>query len=156
SFQGQGDQRAGWPAIDAINRAMKEMTGQQDSETAKETLLFHLLAGDSRIRTLITQFEGQPTELQGAATRIWDTSAEPEDIEAHTRGLILLVDLASRARLASDQPPLLAARYHYFVRSLEGLSICLATSCENNGSSRQLRLLLGRHSEVPDAPDGSA
>ena len=142
---------SGWPPPAVIRGTLGEISKRRDCEVAKEVLLFCLLAGDTRVRTLIGQYEGQPIQFRRAARRIWEAS---DDAESRNRSLSLLIDLASRARLSANQPSLLTARYHFFVRSLEGLSICLAKA--SVGGLGRARLLLGRHREVPDAPGGTA
>lgn len=140
-----------WPPPELVHQALEKISEYQDCEVAKEILLFCLLSGDLRVRTLIRLHEGRPIRFQTAAARVWETS---DDAESRNQGLALLIDLASRARLNINQPPLLTARYHFFVRSLEGLSICLAKT--GGGALGRPRLLLGRHREVPDAPGGPA
>ena len=112
-----------WPPPELIRQSLEKISEYQDCEGTKEALLFCLLAGDTRVRTLIGLYEGHPIPFQEAAARVWEAS---DDAESRHQSLALLIDLASKARLDVNQPPLLTARYHFFVRSLEGLSICLA------------------------------
>ena len=140
-----------WPSPELVHQALEKISEYRECEVAKEILLFCLLAGDARVRILIGLYEGHPIQFQRAAKRVWETSV---DAESRNKSLALLIDLASKARLDTNQPPLLTARYHFFVRSLEGLSICLAKS--GSGAFGRARLLLGRHREVPDASGGTA
>ena len=142
---------SGWPPPELVHQELEKIPEYQDCEVAKEVLLFRLLAGDARVRTLVGLYEEHPIQFQRAAKHVWETS---DDAESRNQSLMFLIDLASKARLAVSQPPLLTARYHFFVRSLESLSICLAKT--GGGSLGRLRLLLGRHREVPDAPGGAA
>ena len=147
----QVDSPSDWPPPESVHQALARIAEYQECEAAKEALLFCLLAGDTRVRTLIRLHEGHPTPFRTAAARVWEAS---EDTETRNQGMALLIDLASKARLDANQPPLLTARYHFFVRSLEGLSICLART--GGGAFSRARLMLGRHREVPDAPGGAA
>ncbi len=146
--------QAGWPLREVFENAC-ELAQTADSITAeKERLLFGLLAGDGRLQKLITQIEAFPTGLQAAARSTWEMAAVSDpDLEAATSNLTVLVDLASRARPEPESAALLSARYHFFVRSLEGLSIIFASS---DFKTPVPRLLIGRHQSVPDAPGGSA
>jgi len=145
---------SGFPDKKTLHRAIQAIKDSKESEHAKEMLLYHLLAGDESLRFLIQELENQPIDLQKAVQKIWDTT-ENADMDALKKSLIQLVDLGSKARLTQDSAPLLAARYHFFVRSLEGLSICLVKS-QDKGSSVFPKLIIGRHREVPDAPNGIA
>ncbi len=142
---------SGFPDANIIRQAVQAATKIKDSEHAKEVLLYHLLAGDERLGFLIRELEQQPIDLQKAVQKIWD-SVENADTDILKKSLIQLVDLGSKARLTPESAPLLAARYHFFVRSLEGLSVCLVTSQDKTFP----KLMIGRHRAVPDAPGGKA
>jgi len=144
----------GWPDQATINRAIDAIKELNDTERASEVFLFSLLGGDGRLRFLIKELESHPIDLHRGAEVIWSIGGVLDDKLSAQRGLIDLVDLASRARLRPDSAPLLAARYHFFIRSLEGLSICLVQNSEGNGDWP--RLLIGRHQDLPDAPGGRA
>lgn len=148
----------GWPDSDTLGKALTALKSTGDRTGAIEKMLFYLLAGDRRIHRLVSRIEQGPTEIHDAAQDAWGFHGNYRnsdlDIEGAKRRLILLVDLASRARPASDSAALLSARYHFFVRSLEGLSITFAGSGEESGKSLHPQLLVGRHHEVPDAPGG--
>jgi len=144
----------GWPDQITINRAIDAIKELNDIERASEVFLFSLLGGDGRLRLLIKELESHPIDLHRSAEVIWSIDGVLDDKLSAQRGLIDLVDLASRARLRPDSAPLLAARYHFFVRSLEGLSICLVQ--DPNGNGDWPRLLIGRHQNVPDAAGGPA
>ena len=141
---------SGWPDITVAKRAISAVRKNQDKEAAKEGLLFHLLAGDRRVRRLICKIESQPADLHQAAREIWGDFSPEFDFEAAQKNLILIVDLASRARLTRESAPLLSARYHFFVRSLEGLSLYFTKSDGKEKDAITPVLLAGRHRNVLD------
>jgi len=145
---------SGFPDKKTIDRAIQAIKDVKESDRAKEVLLFNLLAGDERISLLIKEVENQSLDLQKAALKVWNTP-ENADMDALKKSLIQLVDLGSKARLTPESASLLAARYHFFVRSLEGLSICLV-KFQDKAASAFPKLMIGRHREVPDAPGGNA
>ena len=125
------EKRAGWPDEKTVRKSIDAVRDLDNWRSARDALTFVLLAGDKRLRTLSEKLEVSPLDLPGAVAAMWDTTSDTADIEARKNILILLVDVASRARLTPDSAPLLAARYHYFVRSLEGLSLCLVKKKQN-------------------------
>lgn len=152
----EGHGKEGWPGREVSERAFEAAMKAGNVTGAKEQSLFNLLAGDARVRRLVDRIERGPTELRAIAEEIWDLADADGDVEAAKRNLIVLVDIASRARPEADSAALLSARYHFFVRSLEGLSICFAGTGEEGKAVLCPRLLVGRHHEVPDSPGGPA
>ncbi|WP_174582553.1 DEAD/DEAH box helicase [Candidatus Methylacidithermus pantelleriae] len=75
-----------------------------------------LLQSDSRSATLRRSITGNPTEVQKIADQIFDDVPKEERVPA----LCQLVDLLVRAQDRSSGASLLSARYHLFLRSLEG------------------------------------
>jgi len=75
-----------------------------------------LLQRDARSATLRRLITGRPTEVQEIADQVFDELAEKERVSA----LSELIDLLLQARDPSSSAPLLSARYHLFLRSLEG------------------------------------
>jgi len=144
----------GWPGETVLHKALNEMRNLNNINRAIEVFLFYLLGGDERLRGLIKKLERYPIDLKKGAEVAWDEDGPSLDKTTAQRSLIDLVDLASRARLEPENAPLLAARYHYFVRSLEGLSICLIQGDRDDGDWP--KLLIGRHQQVPNAPGGPA
>lgn len=149
-------EKDGWPNREVCERAIEAARGVSGVDPSMERLLFNLLAGDRRARQLVDRIEGGPADLRSIAESLWTISGADGDVEAAKRNLIVLVDLASRARPEEDSAALLSARYHFFVRSLEGLSICFAGAGDQGEKTLSPRLLVGRHHEVPDAPGGPA
>lgn len=81
-------------------------------------VLHRLLVGDGRLhRIRQVLLERGPTLLEDLFTAIGIADRE---------SLVALVDLAARARAGGDTMPLLPARYHVFVRALEGAYVCLS------------------------------
>ena len=146
---------SGWPDADVVCEAVESIKDFKETSRAAEVLLFRLLGGDGRLRLLIEELEKHPIDLKKSPGAIWsDVEEMLADKESAQNGLIALVDLASRARLEGDSASLLGARYHYFVRGLEGLSICLIQ--DSGGDKDWPKLLIGRHQIVNDAPGGLA
>ena len=150
------ESRAGWPDRKTVIYAEKQVKHLKDVKDATEIFLFYLLAGDRRIRSLINRLEEGPIDLTTDAWDAWDTSGSKIDIELVQRNLIQMVNLASRARLSEQTAPLLAARYHFFVRSLEGISVRMLPSASPDGRGLKPQLILGRHRQVPNAAQGNA
>ena len=78
--------------------------------------MWRLLQCDFRSAKLRRSITGSPTEVREIADRIFDDLPEQERIPA----LSELVDLLLRTKDPSSDTPLLSARYHLFLRSLEG------------------------------------
>jgi len=81
--------------------------------------IYRVLSGDSRVVTLQRMLEKQPCFIHDAAKNLF-----PGDKNSHKR-LVALVYLANNAKQGVNDQPLLPARYHLFVRSLEGGYISL-------------------------------
>lgn len=145
---------AHWPNQGVFLRAIDHTESIQNPILVKEAFLFHLLAGDLRIRKLVRRIETEPYDLKKIADDIWGIEKNEGDTEAAQINLTTIVELASRARLAFDTAPLLSARYHFFVRSLEGLSIYFSPIKNNENISLKPILIVGRHREILDTPDG--
>jgi len=111
------DQRATESGIpkNIIDEAIK--IGKQSH--AFQPFLHEILKGDSHLIKLRKILETGSVELGNVSNNIFNTDLDPE------QKLISLVDLAARARLSDDDQPLLPARYHFFVRAIEGAYISL-------------------------------
>jgi len=75
-----------------------------------------LLQQDSRAIRLRRQITGTPTEVQALADEVFADVPNPQRVAA----LSELVDLLLKAQDPISDSPLLSARYHLFLRSLEG------------------------------------
>ncbi|NLJ81145.1 MAG: DEAD/DEAH box helicase [Firmicutes bacterium] len=71
-----------------------------------------VLSGDDRVIHLQKMLDEKPCYLQDAACELFDRNS--------VHHLVSLVNVANRARLAENDQPLLPARYHLFIRALEG------------------------------------
>lgn len=100
--------------------------GIKNDENGRQTFLHSILRSDARLQRLRELLVDRPFTLQEAADRISN---------GRVADLVALVDLASIAKSNHDEPPLLPARYHFFVRALEGAFIAF---------SREPRLFLER------------
>ena len=81
--------------------------------------LYTVLAGDARLIRLQKMLEASPCSLEQAASDLFPA----EDLGREM--LVALVDLANRARLQEESQPLLPARYHLFIRAIEGGFVAL-------------------------------
>lgn len=76
----------------------------------------YLLQQDARSTTLHRLITGNPVQVEEIANQVFEDLPEAERVPA----LSELVDLLLQARDPSSGAPLLSARYHLFLRSLEG------------------------------------
>ena len=81
--------------------------------------LYESLKGDERITVLRRALEEEPQYLGDIAVKIFGDTAQARE------RLVALVDLAARARPTGDDQPLIPARYHLFVRAIEGAYLAL-------------------------------
>jgi len=86
---------------------------------AWEPFLYEVLKGDDRLRSLRQAVEEGPQDLGRLAQRVFP--GRDDAVEA----LVALIDLANRAKKGEEDPPLLPARYHFFVRAIEGAYLAL-------------------------------
>ena len=81
--------------------------------------LYTVLAGDARLIRLQKMLEASPCSLEQAASNLFPAEDQGREM------LVALVDLANRARLQEESQPLLPARYHLFIRAIEGGFVAL-------------------------------
>ncbi|HHW03031.1 MAG TPA: DEAD/DEAH box helicase [Thermoanaerobacterales bacterium] len=79
-----------------------------------ERFIYWVLSGDSRLITLQQMLEKQPYSIAEAAGELF-----PEDKDKQNN-LVALVYLASKAKMDINGQALLPARYHLFIRAVEG------------------------------------
>lgn len=96
------------------------------------------LAGEATVVELQRQLTAGTKSLDELAAELFDGPTARSD-------LVKLVDLLVAARRHDDDSPLLPARYHFWVGSLEGGYLCL----HPEHPSGQPRLHLGRHEHCP-------
>jgi Lhr-like helicase len=150
SFEGASESGNGTPDFNAVEQSIASIPNLHNIEDAKYSILYHLLAGDKRVRALINALEVQPIDLASAAEIVSAAPGKADDIEGFKNTLIQIVNLASQARLDRESAPLLSARYHFFVRSLEGLSVRFINQMGETENWNKPRLMIGRHSLLTD------
>ncbi len=94
--------------------------------------LHAVLCVDERVIRLQTALEGEAKPLADAAVAAFG------DSEAHQQ-LVALVELAAAAREDEKEAPLIPARYHFWLRGLEGAFVCLHPSHPADAPSLLLR-----------------
>ena len=80
--------------------------------------LHRMLACDEHVIRLQNALEAEAQPLNEAARFTFGD-------ESVTGSLVALVELASRARANENEAPLIPARYHFWLRGLEGAFVCL-------------------------------
>lgn len=100
----------------------------------------HYLARVLRNERHVVQLQAA---LQRGSIDLTDIAARVMTSTGSVRDLVALVDLCVMARERPDDAPLLPARYHFFVRALEGAFVCLHPAHETG----KARLQLTRHDE---------
>lgn len=76
--------------------------------------IYLVLSGDGRLITLQQMLGEKPCSIADAASKLFP---DDQDSQSH---LVALVYLANKAKLDIDGQPLLPARYHLFIRAVEG------------------------------------
>ncbi len=95
--------------------------------------LYEILKGDKRVMALRLALEKEPHYLDDIATELFGDDPRAK------KYLVALVDLAARAKPSGDDQSLIPARYHLFVRAIEGAYLA-------SGPAR--RLYLERREQV--------
>jgi hypothetical protein len=88
-------------------------------DQALEPFFYETLKGDKRLAALRIALEKEPRYLGDIAADVFGSTAEDRE------RLVALVDLAAQARPGSEDQSLLPARYHLFVRAIEGAYLSL-------------------------------
>ena len=112
--------------------------GADDSRSIP-TMLADVLASEERVVALQTRLGDGSVELDDVAQELFGGGLEGR------KRLVELVDLAVLARERPGDAPLLPARYHFFLRALEGAFVCLHPEHDD----REPALLLARHEQCP-------
>jgi len=81
--------------------------------------LFHVLKGDGRLISLRGILEQKPQLLKNVAEKIFHDAKNPQST------LVALVDLAIKSKPSKNNQSLIPARYHLFVRAIEGAYLSL-------------------------------
>lgn len=103
-----------------------------------EAWLADLLSDDEQVIALQRRLERGATTLRQAAHDIIGSGRDAEQT------LVDLIDLGVAARHSTDDAAVIPARYHFFLRALEGAFICLHPEHASGP-----RLLLARHERCP-------
>ena len=125
-------------ALSAAQSVRRDDDGQAE---ATNRFLYQVLQGDRRLHRLRGRLE-EPVRLRQLATELTD-AGEPDDTIVH------LVRLAVRARPHPEAVSLLPARYHVFVRALEGAFVCLNHDHPAHKEQGQPSLFLRRYEVCP-------
>ena len=112
----------------AIQESLQVTGGEE-----MQTFLYQVLKGDEYLHTLRERLT-EPYPLSSISTEILDHNTQ--------ESTVALVELAVQAKAGKDDLPLLPARYHLFVRALEGGYVSLMP---------QPRLFLDRQETIEEA-----
>lgn len=124
-------------------KSYKEKAGTMDQEEAGK-FLYSKLSIDLRIGEVIRALEAKPKALDKVADLVF------QDIEEESKrleGMILLIELGVLAKKDRDSAALLPARYHLFVKALEGVYIALYPNRRTFLDRKELDEVQGK--EVP-------
>lgn len=128
--------RAGGDVVELV--AASGLTGRQVEGGDAGEVLTEILARDERVLELQRRLESGSVDLSVASRELFDGPAASER-------LVSLVDLCVHAKPRPDDAPLIPARYHFFLRALEGAFLCR----HPDHDSREPSLLLSRHEQCP-------
>jgi ATP-dependent helicase YprA (DUF1998 family) len=130
-------------SLDSLRRATPSTPGfERPTGATVEAALIDLLEQDGRLTRLQQSLAEGSIELPRAAEVAFGDSSAIDDVVA-------LVELAVRARREPEDAPLLPARYHFFVRALEGGFVCL----HQRHPEPTPRVRLARHRVCPDCAE---
>jgi len=96
----------------------KQVDGMPESEKGK--LLYEQLVHDSRLFMLYEVLNDKPKNITEVAEYVF---SDVDDISSREKGLINLIELSAAAKRSENEAALLPARYHIFVKSLEGMFV---------------------------------
>ena len=124
---------------EVVHDAIQGVLSVSEEQIASRFLYF-LLKDSYHLHFLQKTLLSSPAFLSTIASEVF-----PDDEQAGEK-VVALVDLAVRARSDVDSAPLLPARYHVFIRALEGAFICLNAEGHKPG---QPRIFLNRREKCP-------
>jgi hypothetical protein len=93
------------------------ITKRSDSNLSTPQLLGGLLVRESSFHSLLSILSEGPLPLKELAERM-------QGLDGSEMNVTRLIDLAKFAEMPGDNYPLLSARYHMFLRALEGMYYC--------------------------------
>lgn len=121
----------------AIVTASGIMVGPDQRGLTPSEFLASILERDNSVILLQERLQHGSVELAQAARELCR--------ERGQQGLVDLIDICVAARRSPSDAPVLPARYHFFVRALEGAFACL----HSDHDTTTPRLLLTRHKQCP-------
>ncbi len=119
-----------------ILETAKKAAEAVSTEERTQLFLYEVLKGDDNLRAMRARLAEGPSLLKRIATDVFQEKAEET--------AVALVDLAARAKARVADLPLVPARYHLFVRALEGAYVTLTP---------ELRLFLDRQENVREGDE---
>ena len=102
--------------------AFKQQVVLMKDEIKAGAWLYDKLVKDERIVSILNLLKSKPKNLFEVATQVF---LDYPDVSTKRKGLILLIELGVMAKPDADSAALLPARYHLFVRALEGVYVAL-------------------------------
>jgi ATP-dependent helicase YprA (DUF1998 family) len=120
-----------------LQAELEESVGPLPPAASKETLLTEALQGDETVQSIQRLLESGGKDVRHLAAEALPGRA--------TEDLITLVELCSLAKHDGEDAPVIPARYHFFLRALEGAFVCLHAGHPPDTP----RLRLTRHRQCP-------
>lgn len=90
------------------------------SDREKGVILYEALSRDLRLFSVYDALRSKPKKIEDVASTVFHDLPNEGDRE---RALIDLIELSAAAKKSEFEPALLPARYHLFVKSLEGMFV---------------------------------
>ncbi|MCB9431127.1 MAG: DEAD/DEAH box helicase [Ardenticatenaceae bacterium] len=142
-----------WDSVEDMALLMEEigLIQAEDLSLADEVsdaprFLWEVLRGNedlTRLRQYMVD-RGQPVEVTAVAHEIFPDLTDDQQAEA----LYHLIELAAMARPAAEEPSLLPARYHLFVRPPQGVWVCLNPTCPSKTGEQAWSRFFGEPRET--------
>lgn len=97
-------------------RLKESVSGKEEEEKGK--LLYDVLSKDLRLFSVYSVLSGKPKKIEDVASVVFE---DISDSNKREQALIDLIELAAAAKKGIFESALLPARYHLFIKSLEGM-----------------------------------
>ncbi|MBR3342475.1 MAG: DEAD/DEAH box helicase [Clostridiales bacterium] len=101
---------------DEYKALKKHVENMEENEKGK--YLYNSLVKDNRLFKVYEVLRNKPKKIEEVASVVFDDLSSEKERE---NALIDLIELAAAAKKSEDESALLPARYHLFIKSLEGL-----------------------------------
>lgn len=108
-----------------------------DNSREQSDFIYHILKYDKRIQEILYITESKPEDLYSILYNVFNDF----DSDLSKEYLIKLINLATHAKDKQSNLPLMSMRYHFFVKSLNGLSVFW-----NHDGEPQIKL--GKYNQV--------